>query len=144
MSDTLTVLYDGTCGFCTRQARFARRLAGPHRTQLLSTAEPGVRERYGVSTSAADRQMHVIDAAGRRYGGAAAVARLVRAVPFAGAIGWLYYLPGLRQLADATYRWVSRNRYAISRRLGWDTTCDSGTCTVPLDSATPTVTQHRI
>lgn len=132
----LTVLYDGSCGFCTRQARFAGRLAGSQRTELVSTAEPGVRERYGISSEAADRQMYVLDSSGRRYGGAAAVARLVRAIPIVGAIGWLYYVPGVHQLANAAYRWISRHRYEISRRLGWDTSCETGACALPESSPT--------
>ena len=134
----LTVLYDGTCGFCTRQAHLARRVGGgPGRVSLLSTATPGVLEgRLGLTRESANRQLFVEeDATGRRYGGAAAVARLVREVPLIGPIGWLYYLPGLRQLADALYRVVARHRHRISRLLGWqplpDDSCADGTCALP-------------
>ena len=139
-STELTVLYDGTCGFCTRQARFARRLGGPH-VQLASTADPRVIERYpGLNRETTNRQMHVQEeATGRRYAGAAAVARLVREVPFIGPIGWLYYVPVLRQVADALYRLVARNRHRISRILGWqalpDDSCADGACALPQAAA---------
>ena len=134
----LTVLYDGTCGFCTRQARLAQRLGGgPDRVALLSTSVPGVLEnRLGLTRESTNRQMFVEEErTGRRYGGAAAVARLVREVPLIGPVGYLYYLPGLRQLADALYRQISRNRHRISRLLGWhplpNDSCADGTCSLP-------------
>ena len=136
MAETLTVLYDGGCGFCTRQARLAARLAGEGRTRLVSTATPGVRERYGLTADGVRRQLYVRDGSGRLWGGAAAVARLVRAVPVVGAVGWLYQLPGLRQAADALYAWVSAHRQEISRRLGWGPpgaagACPHGACDLP-------------
>lgn len=141
----LTVLYDGTCGFCTRQARLAQRLGGgPKRVALLSTSIPGVLEqRLGLTRESTNRQMFVEEqATGQRYGGAAAVARLLREVPIVGPLGRLYYLPGLKQLADALYRLVARNRHRISRLLGWqplpDDSCADGTCSVPSVPSVPT------
>ena len=136
---TLTVLYDGGCGFCTRQARLAARVAGGQRTRLVSTATPGVRERYGLAADGVRRQLYVRDGSGRLWGGAGAVARLVRAVPVVGVVGWLYLVPGLRQVADALYGWVSTHRQEISRRLGWDApgvpgagaACEDGSCELP-------------
>jgi predicted DCC family thiol-disulfide oxidoreductase YuxK len=170
---SLTVLYDGTCGFCTRQARFAQRMAGKH-VQLASTADPDVLARYpGLTTQATNRQMYVHEApptvgtvpaendpsgalpnqgeigglrdsasttgesipGGRMYGGAAAVARLVREVPIIGPLGWLYYVPGIRQLADAGYRLVARNRHRLGQVLGWqplpNDSCADGVCALP-------------
>ncbi len=131
------MLYDGTCGFCTRQARLAQRVARPGRVALRSTAEPGVLERYlGITPEAANRQLYVHEeTTGRRYGGAAAVARLVREVPVIGPVGWLYYAPVLRQVADTLYRIFARNRHRISRLLGWqpipDDSCADGACALP-------------
>ncbi|HEU5316028.1 MAG TPA: DUF393 domain-containing protein [Chloroflexota bacterium] len=141
--ETLTVLYDGTCGFCTRQARLAQRVGGgPRRVRLLSTSLPGVLESHlGLTRESANRQLFVEeDGTGRLFGGAAAVARLVREVPVVGPIGFLYYVPVLRQLADVLYRLFARNRHRISRLLGWqplpDDSCADGLCALPAhDSA---------
>jgi len=140
-SGALTVLYDGTCGFCTRQARFAQRLGGGvARVQLLSTAIPGVLEsrlgHLGITRESTNRQMFVEDGAtGRLYGGAAAVARIVREVPVIGLVGWFYYVPGIKQLAGATYKLIARNRHRLSRLFGWqplpDDSCASGDCALP-------------
>ncbi len=132
----LTILYDGTCGFCTRQARFAQRLGGEH-VRLASTADPRVLERYpNVSREASNRQMYVQEEdTGRRYGGAAAVARLLREVPIIGLAGWLYYVPILHQIADGGYRVIARNRHRLSRVLGWqalpDDSCADAACAIP-------------
>jgi predicted DCC family thiol-disulfide oxidoreductase YuxK len=136
VAETLTVLYDGGCGFCTRQARLAARVAGAGRTRLVSTATPGVREQYGLTADGVGRQLYVRDGRGRLWGGAGAVARLVRAVPVVGVVGWLYLVPGLRQVADSLYRWVSAHRQEISRRLGsdgpgGDVDCADGSCESP-------------
>jgi predicted DCC family thiol-disulfide oxidoreductase YuxK len=136
VAETLTVLYDGGCGFCTRQARLAARVAGARRTRLVSTTTPGVRERYGLTADGMRRQLYVRDGAGRLWGGAGAVARLMRAVPVVGVVGWLYLVPGLRQVADALYGWVSAHRQVLSRRLGWvasggEVVCQDGSCEVP-------------
>ena len=135
---SLTVLYDGTCGFCTRQAQLGQRLGGgARRVALLSTSIPGVLEhRLGLTRESTNRQMFVEEEdTGRRFGGAAAVARLVREIPLIGPLGWLYYAPGLRQLADAVYRQVARNRHRISRLFGWqplpDDSCADGACSLP-------------
>ena len=136
---TLTVLYDGTCGFCTRQARFAQRIGGigGAHVRLASTADPRVLERYpDISRETANRQMYVQEeTTGRRYGGAAAVARLLREVPIIGLAGWLYYVPILHQIADGVYRVIARNRHRISRVLGWqalpDDSCGEGACATP-------------
>lgn len=126
----LVALYDGACGFCTRQARLAQRIAGRDAVRLQSTAEPGVLERYGLTHAAVVQRLYVQDGAGRRWSGAAAVARLLREVPAIGVVGWLYYVPGIRQAADATYRWISAHRYQLSRWLGWET-CADGACALP-------------
>jgi predicted DCC family thiol-disulfide oxidoreductase YuxK len=47
-------------------------------------------------------------------------------------VGWIalgYYLPGIRQLCDALYRWVARNRYRLFRKQA-EPECASGACAV--------------
>ena len=39
----------------------------------------------------------------------------------------LYFLPGLRAIFDAVYRWIARNRYRLRGRQS----CDDGACAVP-------------
>ncbi len=122
----MTVLFDGSCRFCTRSAHGIQRRLGRQRVVLANFQEPGVLERYpGVTHEAAMQRMHVVTREGRIYAGAEAVARLLAALPVVGWVAFLYYVPGLRQLADVAYRFVARNRY---RLFGRTETCDGGTC----------------
>jgi predicted DCC family thiol-disulfide oxidoreductase YuxK len=50
---------------------------------------------------------------GRLTGGAAAVNDALRTVWWARPFAWLYRLPGIKQLEDALYRWVAKNRYRL-------------------------------
>jgi predicted DCC family thiol-disulfide oxidoreductase YuxK len=65
----------------------------------------------GLTADDGRQQAWLIMADGRVYGGAAAINRALGYVWWGWPALWLYYLPGLRQLQDAAYRWVARNRY---------------------------------
>jgi predicted DCC family thiol-disulfide oxidoreductase YuxK len=65
-----------------------------------------------------------VNADARVFGGAEAVARTLATRGVLGAWGYLYYVPGLRQLAGWTYAWVARNRYRFMGR----TDCASDAC----------------
>lgn len=123
---TPTLLYDGTCRFCTAQAQRLRRF-GRGRVQVESAYAPGVRERFPMlpldETSGMMGEIKLVDADGRVLGGAAAIARTVEigGGPL-GLLARLYRVWPVRPLADAGYRIIARNRYRISG------TCDDGTC----------------
>jgi predicted DCC family thiol-disulfide oxidoreductase YuxK len=55
-------------------------------------------------------RINLVTADGKLYGGAEAIARVITMNPV-GHFGWLYYVPGLRQLADVIYQFIARNRY---------------------------------
>lgn len=124
------VLYDGSCRFCRAQANTLKRLAGG-KIDLRPLQEEGLLERFpGVSLKESLREMKLIDAAGRVYGGAEAVARLLYlSRPLLGKLALAYYLPGLRPLADRLYAWVARNRYRFFGRA--EGACESESCAVP-------------
>jgi predicted DCC family thiol-disulfide oxidoreductase YuxK len=124
------VLYDGACALCTRQAGNLARLArGRVRAEALQTALP----RFpGLSEAEALREIKLVAADGRVYGGADALVRLVNlGRPLLGKLLYPYYLPGVRQLADAAYGWVARNRY---RLFGRADACEGGSCALHYES----------
>ena len=114
---TLTVLYDGGWGFCTRQARLARarRRGAPHAPGVDGDAgSAGALRPHGGRRAPA---AYVRDGSGRLWGARA------RWPGWYGPSRWwgwwaVYLVPGLRQVADALYGWVSTHRQEISRRLG--------------------------
>jgi predicted DCC family thiol-disulfide oxidoreductase YuxK len=119
------VLFDGDCGFCTAQAR---RLAAPRKVSLRSFREEAVLAAFpGLSLEECVREMKLVDRDGRIYGGAEAIARtLGLSRRFLGRVALLYYVPGLRWVADRIYAWVARNRFRLSRSHA--ALCDDGTC----------------
>jgi predicted DCC family thiol-disulfide oxidoreductase YuxK len=122
----ITLLYDGDCRFCTRSARQIERRFGKANVSLRNFQEPGALDPYPTVThDAAMEIMHIVTAAGRVFAGAEAWARIVATVPVVGWLAWLYYVPGLRQLADVTYAAIARHRY---RLFGRTEACESGTC----------------
>ncbi len=114
------LVYDGRCRFCIRQVRrLERRLGG--RVRLESFRDPAVIERHpGLTAAACEQGMQLVLPDGRILSGARAGAELLRLRPLLAPLGWLYYVPGVRQLADALYAVVVRNRF----RLGGDVCAD--------------------
>jgi predicted DCC family thiol-disulfide oxidoreductase YuxK len=64
----------------------------------------------GLTTEDGRRQVWLLLPDGRVYGGAAAINVSLRAVWWLRPFTHLFFLPGLRQIEDAVYRWVARNR----------------------------------
>ena len=83
--------------------------------------------RYGLTAEQVRTAMHVVLPDGRILRAMEAV----RAVYGAVGLGWLIAptgWPGIRWLADGSYRFFARHRLAFSRMLG--RTCDSRGCSV--------------
>lgn len=107
------VIFDGDCAFCIAQAtRLQRWLGG--RVRLESFRDPGVIERYpGLTAAACEQALQLVETDGRISSGAEAVARSLRLRPGLAPLARLYYLPGIRQLANWGYAVVARNRFRL-------------------------------
>jgi predicted DCC family thiol-disulfide oxidoreductase YuxK len=117
------ILYDGHCAFCARQARRLSWWARATELELRSFHDDGALEPFSCLTYAdCMRALQLVTADGRTYEGMEAVVRVV-AGRLVGRPALIYYVPGIRQLCDALYRLIARNRYRIAGR-----TCDDGTC----------------
>ncbi|HEX6323512.1 MAG TPA: DCC1-like thiol-disulfide oxidoreductase family protein [Vicinamibacterales bacterium] len=119
-----TLLYDGTCRFCTAQAERLRRL-GRGRVRVESAYAPGVRERFPMlPQDGMMGEIKLVDAGGRVLGGAAAIARTLEhgGGPL-GLVARLYRLWPIRPIADAGYRVIARYRYHIAGRCDSDGNC---------------------
>jgi predicted DCC family thiol-disulfide oxidoreductase YuxK len=119
------VLYDGHCRICSGAARELTRLLGGKGTELRSFRDEGVLETFpGVSAERCEHAMQLVQADGRVVEGAEAIVRALGRRPL-GRLLYVYYVPGLRQLVDAIYRVVARNRFRLAGR-----NCTDGTCAV--------------
>jgi predicted DCC family thiol-disulfide oxidoreductase YuxK len=84
----------------------------------------GVLEAFpGITRDAAMKRIHVVTPAGAVYAGAEAIARVAMRVPIVGWLAWVYYVPGVRQLAEIAYGVVARYRYRFGK-----SECEGGTC----------------
>ena len=112
----LILLFDGTCGPCTRIAGWIRRLDSSGRIMVQPNQLPGVLVAHGLTREEVDRSAWVIEPHGRRLAGAAALNRVLEEL----GRGWRllalpYRLSLLRSAEDAAYRWIAANR----ERLAW-------------------------
>jgi predicted DCC family thiol-disulfide oxidoreductase YuxK len=119
------VLYDGHCRICTGGARRLAALARPGAVEMRDFQEPGVLAAFPQLTYERCMQaMQLVTPEGRVFSGAEAVVRALATRRLVGAPAYLYYVPGLRSLADGAYAWIARNRY----RLSGAPACDDAGC----------------
>ncbi len=135
-SDRAVVLFDGDCRFCTQQTRKLVRWF-PRAVVARNFQEPGALDAFpGITHEACMKRMHLVTTKGAVYAGAEAGARIViLGLPVLGLAFWLYYVPGVRQLAELLYGVIARYRYRIA---GKTVRCDpGGTCHLHDGSAPP-------
>jgi len=109
---------------CTRGARWLRRRDRAGRVLVIANQKPGVLEKYGLTREQAERSAWAIDAAGRRWEGAAAINRVLREL--GGLPSWTARAYRVRPLAaaeDALYRWFAPRR-SMFRRWGTRPECE--------------------
>ena len=117
------LLYDGHCRFCIAQADRLRRWTGD-RIHLVSFRDPGVLERYpSITSDACEQAIQLVLPDGRVVTGAEAAARALALRPPLAPLAGLYFVPGIRQLVDAAYRVVARNRFRLGGKVCTDEAC---------------------
>jgi len=113
---TPTVLFDGTCPFCRKQVVRLRALTRG-RVAFESAYDPGVRERFPMlPPHGMLGEMKFVDAGGRLFGGAAAIAQAF--ITSGGPLGLgahLYKVPPVRQIADALYKRAAAIRLRLKQ-----------------------------
>jgi predicted DCC family thiol-disulfide oxidoreductase YuxK len=123
VSNRWAVLYDGNCRICTRGAAQMRALGGD-KVDLRDFQDPinlqGLPE---IPYADLMDKMHVVAPDGRIFKGAAAIARVAALTPIVGKLALLYYVPGVRQLADFGYAQIAKRRYRLNAA-----DCADGTC----------------
>jgi predicted DCC family thiol-disulfide oxidoreductase YuxK len=111
-----TMLYDGTCRFCVAQVKRLNKLMRG-RIAFESPYPDGGRAKFPmVQPEGMLGEMKFIDADGRLYGGAAAIARAF--VVSGGAFGLgarLYALPPVRWIADRAYKRAAAKRMRLKQ-----------------------------
>ena len=110
LPERLTLIFDGSCGFCTRSVGLVQALDRGNRVVVVPFQQAGVATANGLTLAQCEAAAWAITPERRRLPGAAAMA-MVLAVALQTRLPLLLYaLPGLRQLQEAAYAWVVRNR----------------------------------
>jgi predicted DCC family thiol-disulfide oxidoreductase YuxK len=96
-----------------------QRLNPAERFRVLPWQTPNLLERVGLTAEQCSEAAWFIDRSGRQYRGAAAINAALDALGgIFRLVSFAYRLPGLRQIEDAGYAWVARNRYRLSGNTG--------------------------
>lgn len=126
MSTQFTILIDGQCSLCSREAAFMQRLdKGRGRLRLIDITDPAFDPAsLGLTFEQVMGQIHGILPDGSVIRGMEVFRRAYA------ALGWGWVLaptawPGLRWLFDRFYLWFARNRHRFSRRV-----CSTDRCRV--------------
>jgi predicted DCC family thiol-disulfide oxidoreductase YuxK len=106
----LTLVFDGTCGFCMRSVRLLKALDRNRRVTAVPFQKTGVPASVGLTLEECEASAWAIASDGGRYRGAEAVNALVAAALGTTVPLLVYSLPGIRQLQDIIYSVVASNR----------------------------------
>lgn len=119
------VIYDGHCRICTGQVRRLSCWDGGKRLAYLSLHDRQVGRRYSDLThDALMKELYVVDQAGGRHAGVAAVRYLSRRLPTLWWLAPLLHIPGSLPLWNWLYQQIAKRRY----RFGTLGTCDDEAC----------------
>jgi predicted DCC family thiol-disulfide oxidoreductase YuxK len=110
LSPQLTIVFDGTCGFCTRSVRLLETLDRDRRVRAVPFQKSGVPASVGLTVEECEATAWAIAPDGRRYRGAEAVNAAVAAALGSGLPLQLYSVPGIGRLQDFVYHLVASHR----------------------------------
>ena len=112
------VIYDGACPLCVRGVGLIGGIFARHGFVWIPIQSPTACKRLGLTHPELLDEMKLLLQNGAIIGGAEAWGTMCRAVLWLWPLGVLLTVPGFKGLANAGYRWLARNRYRCSCRLG--------------------------
>lgn len=127
----LTLYFDGACPFCRAEMQRLRRWDHAGRLAFVDIATPGFDpSELGLSMTDLGREVVSRTAAGQLLAGIDTIWAAYSLVGRAWLV-WPLRVPGLRTVLAWLYRWFARNRYLLSRLLGYraEPPCRDGVCT---------------
>jgi predicted DCC family thiol-disulfide oxidoreductase YuxK len=105
--------YDDDCGLCVG---LLKRFGGPFERRgfvFVPLQNPWLAGRLGLKPGEMPEEMKMLWPDGRSIGGTEAIVALLRAAWWTAPLGWIAWLPPLRPVMRAAYRWVARNRHTL-------------------------------
>ena len=121
---THLVLYDGDCALCTFQSRLITWLDWFNTVSLMPIADPRAYEiAPRLTRTDLHEAIHCVAKSGKIYRGARCLRFIGIRMPLAFPFSLLMWIPGVIDLAEIFYRWISRHRYILSRVFGCKEAC---------------------
>jgi predicted DCC family thiol-disulfide oxidoreductase YuxK len=110
-----TVVYDGYCNVCKRLVGVLLTWDSKGDLEILPSQTPGLGARFPwIPARAYLESIQLVDHRnGNTWQGAAAIERIINALPKGRIITWIFSIPFVRPLAERFYRWFARNRYNL-------------------------------
>jgi len=110
------IFFDAECRFCAASRRRWGRVFERRGFLWLPMQTPGTAERLGIAPELLMAEMWVLPAGASPLHGIGAWIGLMKHVWWLKPFAIVLDLPGIRSLAQTTYRWIARNRYCIAGR----------------------------
>ena len=118
------VLFDDECPLCTFQMRVLSWLDWLNVLSLVPLSDPRAKE---IAPTLAREDLleaiHCVTPERRIYRGARCLRFVGMRLPLFTPIALFLWIPGVIQIAEIVYRWVSRNRHLLSRVFGCKEAC---------------------
>lgn len=119
-----TVLFDQDCSLCTFQMRLLSWLDWNNRLALVPLTDPKAAQLApNLSREDLREAIHCVTANGAIYRGARALRFVGSKLPALLPLTLLLWIPGVIQVAEIVYRWISQNRHLLSRAFGCKDAC---------------------
>lgn len=118
------VIYDGDCALCSFQMRLVTWMDWFGQFTLMTISDPRTSQvAPGLTREELMAAIHCVNRDGRIHRGARCIRFIGMRMPLAVPLALLLWLPGAIWVAERIYRWVSRNRYLLSRVFGCKEAC---------------------
>ena len=117
--DHVTVIFDGTCGFCTRSIRYLHRLDRQGRLTSVACQVAQREARYGLEGVDCGESAWALTDDGRREAGGQAATLIASALLQQRWPVTVGRLPGVRHALAFGYRAVARNRHRFPGDTPW-------------------------
>lgn len=119
-----TVLFDDECPLCTFQSRLLTWLDWFSVLSLIPLSNPTA-SRLAPHLSRHDLQeaIHCIARDGKIHRGARCIRFVGMRLPLLVPVAVFLWIPGVIQIAEIVYQWISRNRLVLSRLFGCKGAC---------------------
>jgi len=132
MSRRALLLYDATCAFCDAGSKRILDHVPAGSVERADVNDPEIQNRYGISREAAQREMYLVNAAGKVSHGFWAIGELLTLTGWGWLVHWLWYVPGFTFIGQKVYLWIAAHRYLIMGRTTEKEACEDGACSIHL------------